>query len=185
MGGNIVSHPWSTVAGAGLSYSAGALAVTGSTSIEIVSDEVRRAALTGEATAAANGNGVTVTRSTDFNTSPWTGNHNFEGQLLLGGDQEENGTGAINVTLGNVVRLLFDHATGNHTLGTVSGCADGRFLVVEFLGTGTHTITHDATSADAFACPGNVNLVITGRGGFFAVGRQGANANWKVLATTN
>ena len=185
VGGNLVSHPWSTVAGAGLSYSAGALAVAGSTSIEVASDEVRRAALTGEATASANGNAVTVTRSTDFSTSPWTGNHNFEGQLLLGADQEESGTGAINVTLGNVVRLLFDHATGNHTVGTVSGCADGRLLVVEFLGTGTHTITHDATSADAFGCPGNVNLVITGRGGFVAVGRQGANANWKVVATTN
>lgn len=173
------------LAGAGLTYSGGVLAVQGSTSITITSDQVQRAALTGEATASANSNAMTVTRSTDYATSPWTGNHAFEAELLLGGAQDESGSGAINVTLGAVVRLLFSHATGNHTVGTVSGCADGRLLVVEFVGTGTHTITHDASSANAFACPGNVDLAITGRGGYIAVGRQGTNANWKIIATTN
>lgn len=186
VGGNLVSHPWSTVAGAGLSYSAGALAVTGSTSITVASDEVRRAALTGEATAGTNDNAVTVTRSTDYSSAPWTGDHKFSGALLLGTLHTNASSGSLNVTLtAGSTRLLFSHATANITLGTVSGCADGRLLVVEFVGTGTHTVTHDATSADAFGCPGDVNLVITGRGGFVAVGRQGTNANWKIVATTN
>jgi hypothetical protein len=143
-----------------------------------------RAALTGEATAGANSNAVTVTRSTDFNTSPWTGPHNFEDQLLLGTEQTDAGTGSVNVTLGNVIRLRFTSAAGNITLGTVSGCAEGRVLLVEFSGTGTHTVTHGSSAVNSFDCPNDVNLVMTGRCGFIAVGRGGTPA-WKVLATTN
>jgi|SRR6188768_1894112 len=163
-----------------------ALADIDSTSIvyDATSHTLQRAALTGEATAAQNVNALTVTRSTDFSTSPWTGNHKFGGQLLFGGEQTDAGTGAVNVTLGDVVRLRFTSAAGNITLGTVSGCAEGRVLIVEYSGTGTHTITHSAAGVNAFSCPGDVNLVIAGRGGFVAVGRN-ATANWKVIATTN
>jgi hypothetical protein len=55
----LVAHPFSTLAGAGLAYAAGALAVTGSTSISITSDQVQRAALTGAIVAAANTNATT------------------------------------------------------------------------------------------------------------------------------
>ena len=131
-----------------------------------------------------NANDVAVDRAADFSASPWTGNHKFGGQLLFGGEQTDAGTGAVNVTLGDVVRLRFTSAAGNITLGTVSGCAEGRLLLIEFSGTGTHTITHDPSTQDAFSCPGNVNLVVTGRGGLIAVGRT-ATPNWKILATTN
>lgn len=56
----LIEHPFATVAGAGLTYAAGALAVAGSTSITVASDEVRRAALTGDVTAAVNDNATTI-----------------------------------------------------------------------------------------------------------------------------
>lgn len=164
-----------------------ALADLDSTSIvyDAASHTFQRAAFTSEVTANQNANALTVARATDFSTTPWTGNHKFESQLLLGGEQDETGTGAINVTLGSVVRLRFSDATGNHTVGTISACADGRLLIVEFSGTGTHTTTH-STASNAVSCPGNVDLVITGRGGYIAVGRDaGGTNNWKVVATTN
>jgi hypothetical protein len=40
VGGNLVSHPWSTVAGAGLTYSAGALAVGAGTGITVNANDV-------------------------------------------------------------------------------------------------------------------------------------------------
>lgn len=155
-----------------------------STSVVEAGGQYQRAALTGEATASQNANAVTVTRSTDYDANPWTGAHKFEGRLSLGTAQEETGSGAINVTLGDVIRLRFSHATGAHTVGTISGCAEGRILIVEFNGTGVHTVTH-STATDAVSCPGDVDLVITGRGGFVAVGRLATFNNWKIIATTN
>lgn len=145
--------------------------------------ELRSAAKTGEVTASANVNIMTVTRATDFQASPWTGNHQFNGEVRLGTLHTDTNSGALNITLtAGASRILFSHATGNITLGTVSGAADGRVLVVEFTGTGTHTVTHSTAGTDAFSCPGTVDLVITGRGGFLAVAR---GTVWKVIATTN
>lgn len=53
----------SILAGAGLSYTAGALAVNGSTSITITSDQVQRAALTGDVTSPANSNATTLSNA--------------------------------------------------------------------------------------------------------------------------
>lgn len=145
----------------------------------------QRAALTGEVTASANANATTVVRSTNFQSSPWTGDHEFDGQVRLGTVTSSSSTGSTNVTLGASATRLLLTGTGTITLGTVSGCVDGRVLVVEFTGTGEHTVSHDSATADAFACPGNVDLVINGRGGFLAVGRLGAAANWKILGVSN
>lgn len=57
---NPVAVGLSTLAGAGLAFAAHTLDVTGSTSITIASDQVQRAALTGDVTAAANGNATTI-----------------------------------------------------------------------------------------------------------------------------
>ncbi len=54
-------------------------------------------------------------------------------------------------------------------------------MFVEHSGTGALVITHDASTADAIACPGDENLIIKGRGGILLVARQGANANWKAF----
>ncbi len=48
------------LAGAGLTYSAGVLAVQGSTSITVTGDQVTRAAFTGDVTASANSNATTI-----------------------------------------------------------------------------------------------------------------------------
>ena len=40
------------------------------------------------------------------------------------------------------------------------------------------------TTANAFGCPGNVDLVMTGRSGFIAVGRQATNATATSTAAT-
>lgn len=116
----------------------------------------------------------------------WTATQNFEGQLRLGTEQTDANTGAINVTLGDVCRLRFTDASGNHTLGTISGGAEGRLLLLEFNGTGTHTLTH-ATTANGTSCPGSVDLVMVGRSGCVMVARDagGGDFNWRVLATTN
>ena len=53
----------SALAGAGLARNGATLDVTGSTSITVTSDEVRRAALTGDVTAAANSNATTLSDS--------------------------------------------------------------------------------------------------------------------------
>lgn len=143
--------------------------------------QATRAALTGEVTASLNSNALTVTRSTDFDTSPWTGNHQFDGQFALGTITTDSSTGSINVTLGASSTRLVLSGTGTITVGTISGCAEGRVLFGEFTGTGTHTISHDASTANAVSCPGNENLRIDGRGGFILVGRSGT-ANWKCIA---
>jgi hypothetical protein len=144
--------------------------------------EFQRAALTGEATASANSNAVTVTRSTNFQTTPWTGDHQFNAEVRLGTQQSVATTGSFNVTLtAGATRLRMTDASGNHTVGTISGAADGRVLVVYFLGTGTHTITH-GTGANAVSCPGDVDLVITGRGGCMLVAN---GTTWEVVSSTN
>jgi hypothetical protein len=99
VGGNLVSHPWGTLAGGGLTYSAGVMAVGAgsfitvnvnditldlttlvaaidSTSIASSGTTLVREALVGEVTAPTNVNTTTITRSTAFT---WTGSHTFAG----------------------------------------------------------------------------------------------------------
>lgn len=143
--------------------------------------EFQRAALTGEATASANANAVTVTRSTDFQTAPWTGNHQFNGEIRGGTLTSTSASGAVNVTLdAGATRLLFSSSSAI-TLGTISGAADGRILFVEHSGTGSFKVTHDQTTANAVACPGDVDFQFTGRGGFVLVTRLATNNNWKMM----
>lgn len=164
---------------------------TSSTSITVdtsVASQIQfqRAALTGEATASANANAVTVTRSTDFQASPWTGNHQFNAELRLGTTHTaSSASGTLNVTLTAGATRLVISSSADVNLNTITGCAEGRVLWVEHVrgsGTGNLIVNHDATSANAIACPGNRPYVLGDRGGFFLVGRVGANANWKMFA---
>ena len=154
------------------------------------SQTLQRAALTGEVTGSQNSNALAVTRSTDFQSSPWTGSHQFNADIRLGTlHTEASVSGAVSITrTAGAMRVLIT-STNDLTLGTISGCADGIPLIVEHVeasgAPNTMTVTHDSSAANAFACPGGVNLAIVSRGGFIAVGRQGANANWKIIATTN
>lgn len=172
----------STLAGAGLAFAAHTLDVTGSTSITIASDQVQRAALTGEVTASQNSNACTVTRSTDFQSSPWTGNHQFNAEVRMGTLHTESAvSGALNVTLTAGATRLLITSTADVTLGTISGCAEGRILYVEHArssGSGNLVVSHASSTANAISCPGDRPHVVRGRGGFTLVGRGGV---WKLL----
>lgn len=164
------------------------LADIDSTSIiyDATSHTYQRAALTSEVTAAQNVNALTVTRSTDFQASPWTGIHQFNNEIRLGTlHTQSSASGALNITLTAGATRVVISSSADVTLGTISGCADGRVLTVEHVrgsGTGNLIVSHDATSANAIGCPGDRPYVVRGRGGFLLVGRQGTNANWKLHA---
>ena len=159
-------------------------AVSGLASTSIVYDATthtfQRAPLTGEVTAGQNGNATTVTRSTNFQTSPWTGTHQFNGEVRDGTLHTEPATtGALNITLTAGATRLLIQSTGDITLGTISGCADGRRLVVEHLrssGSGLLTVTHD-TGTDAVSVPSSNPLVLGNRDGIVLEGR---GTNWKM-----
>jgi hypothetical protein len=142
---------------------------------------LERAALTGEVTATANANATTVVRSTDFQASPWTGDHQFSGELRLGTLHTESAvSGALNVTLTAGATRLLITSTADLTLGTISGCAEGRVLYVEHArssGTGHLSVTH-GTGTNAVSCPGDHDFPVRGRGGFILVGR---GTNWKLI----
>lgn len=151
--------------------------------------EMQRAALTGEVTAAQNVNALTVTRSTGFQTSPWTGIHQFNNELRLGTlHTEASVSGALNITLTAGATRVLITSTADVTLGTISGCADGRVVVVEHArasGTGNLIVSHDPSTANAIACPGDSKMIIAGRGAFTLVGRLGAANNWKTIGVAN
>jgi len=111
-------------AGNGLTGGAGsALAVGGSTSIIVGADDVQRAALTGEVTAAQNSNSTSITRSTNF---AWTGAHswNYTGSfdVLVTSDVNING-------VGGAVFGSSASAIGDATVGSVHMVADGLFRI--------------------------------------------------------
>lgn len=161
------------------------LADIDSTSIvyDATSHTFQRAALTSEVTAAQNVNALTVTRSTDFQSSPWTGNHQFNGEVRLGTLQTvSSASGTLDITLTAGATRLLISTSSSINLNTISGCADGRVLTVEILrgsGSGNAVINHDATTANAISCPGSVPFIVGDRGGFVLVGR---GTNWKLHA---
>jgi hypothetical protein len=128
------AHDLATFAGAGLTYTnvTGVLAVGAgthivananditldlttlvaaidSTSIASTGTTLVREALTGEVTAATNSNATTVTRSTNFASSPWTGAHTWNGA----GNWTVNITGDANITA-TIVGLDSDTTMGLH-----------------------------------------------------------------------
>lgn len=158
--------------------------VAGSTSIIESGGEWQRAALTGEVTAAQNSNATAIARSTAF---AWTGTHTWAADIrLLTLHTEASVSGAFSITRAAGAQRVLITTTNDATLGTISGCADGLLLFVEHVeasgAPNTLTVTHDSSTANAFGCPGGVNLAIVSRGGFIAMGR---GTNWKVVATTN
>lgn len=139
----------------------------------------------GDVIVSGNGSVFAVDRTVDYQASPWTGPHQFNGEIRGGTLTSVSSTGAINVTLGAGSTRLLLSGTTTITLGTISGCADGRLLFIDKSGAGALVITHDSSSANAVSCPGDEDLTIKGRGGLVLVGRLGANANWKIVGLDN
>lgn len=118
--------------------------------------------------------------ATGWYVLPFAGDATFNGAVTLGTLQTQaSASGALSVTLAaNVTRLLIT-STADVTLSTISGCADGRVLVLEHeraSGTGNLIISH-GTGANAIATPNARAHVITGRGSALLVGR---GTNWKL-----
>ncbi len=162
------------------------LANVDSTSVvyDATAHEFQRAALTSEVTAAQNVNALTITRSTGFQTSPWTGIHQFNNELRLGTTHTETATsGALNVTLTAGATRLIINSTGDLDLQTISGAALGRVLVVEHIrtsGTGVLSVQH-ATTSNAIATP-DENPVYLGQRGSMVLCGRGGTPFWDIVA---
>lgn len=159
---------------------------TSSTSIAISTGvagqiEWQRAALTGEVTASANSNALTIDRATDFD---WTGDHYFEGAFgPLVTEQTVAGSGPHDVTLNaDTTRLTFSGS--NVVVNSITGGADiGRVVKVYFSGSGVHRMNHQGlgvgNSANVFN-PDNVNMFCSERGSFLL--QANGSAGWRSFA---
>src|SRR5690606_25024924 len=107
VGANLVSHPLSTLAGAGLTYTTGVVDVGGSTSIIASASDVQRAALTGDVTAAQNSNATTIAANAVDNTKAADmASARLKGRTTAGtGDPED-------LTLVNSTSNTWNTATG-------------------------------------------------------------------------
>lgn len=132
-------------AGAGLTGGGGtALAVGSSTSIVVNANDVQRAALTGEVTASANVNSTTVTRSTNFQSSPWTGQHQHNANVYYSGafvgfdakaTVDAMSTGDIRkgggLTIASNASIAVNAGTGFIVAGSGGGTAQGWLRINE------------------------------------------------------
>jgi hypothetical protein len=184
------SNTLDALAGAGLVRNGAALDVTGSTSIVVTGDQVTRAALTGDVTAAANGNATTIAASAVTNAKlanmaartvklradsagagvPVDGTGAQLGEILrlatVQTDTSATGT-IVTYTLAektNVVRFTAIAAT---TLrGATIPAEDGQIVVWENNDASGASVTfnnEDASAAAAgnrFRTPGAVNYVL-------------------------
>lgn len=166
-------------AGDGLTLTGTEFDVGGSTSIIVGDNDVQRAALTGEVTAAQNSNATTITRSTDFT---WTGKHQWNSWIVLGTQQNETAftAGALNVTLADNVTRLYVLISGDGEIQTIAPAGGtttiGRLVYVYIVGTGTKTIKHAFSGGGSgrIQCPGNVDFTAGNRESFILVA-DGAN----------
>lgn len=117
---------------------------------------VQRAALTGEVTASANSNSTTVTRSTDFSGSPWTGPHTFNDSITFAEEVTFNNVitpSAISSNQddysptgwagANIVRLSTNSAS-SRDLNGVASVSPGQLKWLVNLGPGTIRLQHEA-----------------------------------------
>jgi hypothetical protein len=138
--GPVTANQLSILAGSGLTYGLGVMAVGAgshitvgasdvgvdvaslldaidSTSIVVGSSTLQRAALTGEVTAAQNSNATTIVRSTDFD---WTGEHWFSAPVFF-----DDPTTTNIPTLGDIRGMTVEiYARSQLDLGTTAGSGD-------------------------------------------------------------
>lgn len=134
---------------------------------------IERAALTGEATASANANSVTVTRSTNFQSSPWTGSHQFNAAIVSGGEFNLTLVSATtsNIAIGAVSFAGFTPSFGLDTITGMVPSFDGQLVWIENESSTIGLIlAHDATStaANRFYLPSAQNFFVPARSGVWA-----------------
>jgi hypothetical protein len=154
------------------------LSTHASTSILYNSNTWERAALTGEVTAAQNANATTVVRSTDYQTTPWTGNHQHNGNVRLNGTFEFRNRvdltlsadeDDLDVSAANVVRIV---GNGFRLTGMVALNGNGQSVQIFNADSGDPLIIgHEDTSSTAanrFVCPNVADFSLPPRSGVWA-----------------
>jgi hypothetical protein len=148
---------------------------------------LERAALTGEGTASANANTITITRSTNFQSAPWTGSHQFEGAVVGFGVFDFTTVGATtsNLAIGAVNCVRIDCSGISDVLTGMVASFDGQWVWLENVDSAVGlTIAHDATStaANRFYCPVTQNFFLPARTGLWCR-YDGTLARW-ILSDT-
>lgn len=148
--------------------------LTSSTSIGIsiaTAGQIRpeRAALTGEVLAGNNDNATTIARGTNFSTSPWTGNHTFNGSF-----HTIDVTGAVNIDADAASRFVT--SVGDLTLQTTQ--ASTRVIV-----SGRDDVLIEAVDDDVFVNAFDlIQLSGTGAGGRISMRSGGSVTDRFVLS---
>lgn len=143
--------------------------------------EFQRAALTGEVTASANANATTVVRSTDFQTTPWTGDHQFNANvrlnetlevrqrvdLTLSADADD-----VDMSAANVLRIVGNGFNLTGMAPFLGASANGQTVQIFNADSGDPLIiTHEDTGSSAanrFVTPGLVPFALAPRSGVWA-----------------
>jgi uncharacterized lipoprotein YbaY len=178
-----------------------------STSIVVSSNTFQRAALTGEVTASQNSNTTTITRSTNFDSSPWTGPHAFESTVTIEGAggtflcnafasfghridwdsvQSESIPGGSTidpVTLNsstNVLRL--NPSTEAVNLDGISGGSAGRLLIVCNVGSVNIVVRSNqgATASTGILTGGGSNVTLTVNA-CMLLWYDGSSSRWRII----
>lgn len=191
----------STLAGAGLTFGThtiNAIAGAGG-SLVVNANDIQRAALTGEVTAALDANATTITRSTSFaatGSTAWTGGHRFEALMELAGHTHllslstqntiSGNLNNLNVAAVNVIRVTQD-AGGPYSLTGMVASADGQLVLIENADSSTQlnipNESASSTAANRFTTPGGVDYALPFRCAVWAR-YDGTTGRW-YLASAN
>jgi hypothetical protein len=143
----------STLAGAGMTFGTHTLNVIAGAGASLVvsANDIQRGALTGEVTATQDSNATTVVRSTNFQTSPWTGSHSFGAGVAVTGanthaqwssQQDDFALGAVAVLRGT--------QAGDQSLTGMVAAFDGQLCIIKSTDSGdTLNLPHASASSAA------------------------------------
>jgi hypothetical protein len=140
--------------------------------------------LTGEVTKSTGSTVATVARATNYRTTPWTGDHQFNGAIVEGTQQNYSGALPASISLADNVTRLYILVTGDGDITQITPVGGvttiGRIVEVYVVGTGTKTVKNAAgAGASNILCPNNADFTIGNRSSFSLRG-DGANG-WLVF----
>jgi hypothetical protein len=190
VGGNLTSHPWSTLAGGGLTYNAGVMAVGAGTYVTVGANDVavnrsalaadldstsiinnagvlERAALTGDVTAAQNSNAATIANDVVSNAKLANMSPGCVKGVALGAPDPSDPQDLTGAQQGEMIRFAFNefNVGGTNVPGTYHNVPlDARTKIVNINPSGATIITGWAMSG------GNV-------GGEFILTKEGSTGS--------
>lgn len=161
--------------------------------------------ITGEVTKGADSTVATVTRSTDYDTSPWTGPHQFDDEVTINDqlridsvyiDGDFTDADGVVVTPGDVVVLdLTSSATGDppHFLDSIVPPTAGQRCVILVYNSATvvnrdilirHQATTGTTAANRIICPDQQDYYLQAGGGVWMY-YDPSPSRWRVIGAVN